>query len=62
MCFLQDLHRQVENSILSKAEIERAKAGQTQDFPEGIPECGADALRFALCSYDFKCKYCSNNH
>jgi valyl-tRNA synthetase len=22
-----------------------------QDFPKGIPECGADALRLALCSY-----------
>ncbi|KAG2469295.1 SYVM protein, partial [Polypterus senegalus] len=24
---------------------------QKQDFPKGIPECGTDALRFALCSY-----------
>lgn len=22
-----------------------------QDFPEGIEECGTDALRFALCAY-----------
>jgi valyl-tRNA synthetase len=22
-----------------------------KDFPNGIPECGTDALRFALCSY-----------
>ena len=21
------------------------------DYPQGIPECGTDALRFALCSY-----------
>uniref|UniRef100_A0AAZ3PBK5 Valine--tRNA ligase, mitochondrial n=1 Tax=Oncorhynchus tshawytscha TaxID=74940 RepID=A0AAZ3PBK5_ONCTS len=24
---------------------------QRKDFPKGIPECGTDALRFALCSY-----------
>ena len=57
MCILlQDLHKQVENSPLIKVEVEKAKAGQKKDFPDGIPECGTDALRFALCSYDFKCK------
>ena len=25
--------------------------GQKRDYPQGIPECGTDALRFALCSY-----------
>ena len=25
--------------------------GQKEDYPNGIPECGADALRFALCAY-----------
>lgn len=24
---------------------------QEKDFPHGIPECGTDALRFALCSH-----------
>ena len=28
-----------------------AKKSQEQDFPEGIPECGADALRFGLLAY-----------
>jgi valyl-tRNA synthetase len=32
-------------------ELETAKAAQRQDYPEGIPECGTDALRFALMSY-----------
>ena len=32
-------------------EIVKAKAGQKADYPNGIPECGTDALRFALCAY-----------
>ena len=36
---------------LDPREVERAKAGQKADFPEGIEECGADALRFALVAY-----------
>lgn len=28
--------------------------GLKRNFPDGIPECGADALRFTLCSTNFK--------
>ena len=31
--------------------MERAKASQISDFPDGIQECGADALRFGLLAY-----------
>ena len=49
---LEELHKQLElNSNLDKKEIEKAKAGQKADYPKGIPECGTDALRFALCAY-----------
>lgn len=48
---LEDLHLQLENSNLDPREIERARKGQKEDYPEGIPECGTDALRFALCAY-----------
>lgn len=47
----QDLHKQLYDSNLDPKEIEKAKEGQKQDFPNGIPECGTDALRFALCAY-----------
>lgn len=48
---LEDLYKSLENSNLDPKEIERAKAGQKDDYPNGIPECGSDALRFALCAY-----------
>lgn len=48
---LEDLNKQLFDSNLDPKEIEKAKAGQKQDYPNGIPECGTDALRFALCSY-----------
>ncbi|XP_055357909.1 valine--tRNA ligase-like [Paramacrobiotus metropolitanus] len=48
---LEELHKQLLTSNLDPSEVEKAKAGQKQDFPEGIPECGTDALRFALCSF-----------
>ncbi|KAF2351193.1 Methionyl/Valyl/Leucyl/Isoleucyl-tRNA synthetase anticodon-binding [Trinorchestia longiramus] len=49
---LEELHAQLEqNSNLDQKEVERAKAGQSSDYPKGIPECGTDALRFALCAY-----------
>lgn len=31
---------------------------QRKDFPHGIPECGTDALRFALCSHGALGKLC----
>ncbi|XP_077987163.1 valine--tRNA ligase-like [Glandiceps talaboti] len=48
---LEGLYAQLTDSNLDLREIERAKAGQKADYPTGIPECGTDALRFALCAY-----------
>ncbi|XP_020671012.3 valine--tRNA ligase [Pogona vitticeps] len=48
---LEGLHAQLLESNLDPAEMERAKQGQRSDYPSGIPECGTDALRFALCAY-----------
>lgn len=47
---LDDLHKQLLDSNLDPKEVDKAKAGQKRDYPEGIPECGTDALRFALCA------------
>ena len=48
---LEDLHATLEGGNLDAKEVARAKEGQKADFPEGIEECGADALRMALVSY-----------
>ncbi|KAJ0176412.1 hypothetical protein K1T71_007591 [Dendrolimus kikuchii] len=47
---LEELHSQLADSNLDPKEIEKAKQGQKQDYPNGIPECGTDALRFGLCA------------
>ncbi|CAH0751678.1 unnamed protein product [Diatraea saccharalis] len=47
---LEQLHAQLADSNLDPKEVEKAKQGQKQDYPNGIPECGTDALRFALCA------------
>ncbi|PIA17785.1 valyl-tRNA synthetase [Coemansia reversa NRRL 1564] len=47
---LQELHSKLASGNLDPQEFEKAKKSQSMDFPEGIPECGTDALRFALCN------------
>eukprot|EP00795_Rhopilema_esculentum_P010703 gene10703-19476_t len=48
---LENLHKQLLQYNLDPKEMEKAKKGQKEDYPQGIPECGTDALRFALCAY-----------
>jgi valyl-tRNA synthetase len=48
---LEALHKKLEEGNLGAKEIALAKKGQQEDFPNGIAECGADALRFALVAY-----------
>ena len=48
---LEKLHEKLYEGNLDAQEIEKAKSGQKKDFPKGIPQCGTDALRFALCAY-----------
>ncbi|AET37493.1 valine--tRNA ligase Ecym_1250 [Eremothecium cymbalariae DBVPG len=48
---LQELHDKLLQGNLDPREVEKAKAGQKESYPNGIPQCGTDALRFALCAY-----------
>ena len=48
---LEKLQQKLLDGNLDKNEVERALKVQREMFPNGIPQCGADALRFALCSY-----------
>jgi hypothetical protein len=47
----QGLHDTLAGGNLDAKEVARAKAGQKADFPDGIEQCGTDALRFALVGY-----------
>ena len=48
---LADLNKTLEGGNLDEKEVKKAQAGQAADYPEGIPECGTDAMRFALVAY-----------
>jgi valyl-tRNA synthetase len=48
---LQSLHDKLLTGNLAAAEVENATRYQKTAFPQGIPECGADALRFSLIAY-----------
>ena len=48
---LESLQNKLLGGNLDPREVEKAKSAQKQDFPNGIPQCGSDALRFALCAY-----------
>ncbi|KAL8811437.1 MAG: hypothetical protein Q9200_001787 [Gallowayella weberi] len=48
---LSALHKKLEKGNLDPKELARATKFQKASFPDGIPECGADALRFSLVQY-----------
>jgi valyl-tRNA synthetase len=48
---LQKLHDQLRAGNLDPKELTKAEKYQKTAFPQGIPECGADALRMALVGY-----------
>ena len=48
---LDDLHQKLLHGNLAQSEVENAERYQNKVFPHGIPEVGADALRFSLINY-----------
>ncbi len=48
---LPELNKTLEGGNLEEKEIKKAAQGQAQDYPDGIPQCGTDAMRFALVAY-----------
>lgn len=50
-CELDVLIEKIRSGNLPPKEVEVAVKGQKLDYPDGIPECGADALRFGLLAY-----------
>lgn len=48
---LQKLHDDLRLGNLPEKEILKAEEGQKKLYPKGIPQCGTDALRFALANY-----------
>jgi valyl-tRNA synthetase len=48
---LDQLLESSKSQTLSEKEVVRAQQAQKQNFPKGIPECGADALRYGLLAY-----------
>jgi len=48
---LETLHAKLATGNLQEDEIAKATKYQKTAFPSGIPECGADAMRYTLASY-----------
>ncbi len=48
---LSDLLTKTKSYALPQKEIDSAVKYQSQQFPEGFPKCGTDALRFTLAAY-----------
>ena len=48
---LKSLQEKLTHGNLDPREIKIATKGLKKSYPNGIPQCGTDALRFALCSY-----------
>lgn len=50
-CDISVLLQKLDDSNLPPGEVKKAKGDKQKEFPDGIPECGTDALRFGLMAY-----------
>ena len=48
---LEELIQALKDGNLSEKELKRSMKEKQDEFPEGLPECGADSLRLGLMSY-----------
>ena len=48
---LEGLHQKLRDGNLAEKEVRNSEKYQKKAFPQGIPEIGADALRFSLINY-----------
>uniref|UniRef100_A0A146LKM1 valine--tRNA ligase n=1 Tax=Lygus hesperus TaxID=30085 RepID=A0A146LKM1_LYGHE len=64
-CSLEALNSKIaescKNGVISPDESKKAQEMNRQLFPNGIPQCGADALRFSLLSQNIKNHYVNFN-
>lgn len=54
---LENLKADLLNSNLDKEEQVKSQKLLSEEFPEGIQECGSDALRFSLAAYTEQVKF-----
>ncbi len=50
-CSLENLIQKILDGNLDIKEQKSSIKDKEKEFPEGIPECGSDALRFGLIAY-----------
>lgn len=50
-CELQVLLDNITSGNLDSKDITRSVEDKKKEFPQGIPQCGSDALRYGLLSY-----------
>jgi valyl-tRNA synthetase len=50
-CLLSTLTDKLKEGNLDENELKRSIAEKEAEYPQGIPECGSDALRFSLLCY-----------
>eukprot|EP01147_Barroeca_monosierra_P002797 gene2797-5641_t len=53
---LSEMLKKLSDGNLDTREVKVASRNIEKEFPNGIPSCGSDALRFTLCAYTSQCR------
>jgi len=54
---LKEMQDTLKLGNLVEKEIEKASQGMAKEYKDGIPECGADALRYGLLAYTLQGRF-----